>query len=145
MLLGGLWHGARWTFVAWGALHGLYLVGQRLLGRGLPRVPAVLQVLVVFHLTCFAWIFFRSPSFHVAWQYLSGIAHYHGSLLDIDNRWRILKCLLLIAGLLSFEFASFFSKREFTPALRLAFCATCVWIILIFGTFSGLNFIYFQF
>ena len=157
MLLGGLWHGANWTFVAWGALHGLYLVAQRMMG-GRVRLPAVVQVFVVFNLTCFAWIFFRSPSFDVAWQVISGIAHYHGSLLDIDNRWKILKCVVLIGGLLAFEWSGGLlarrndrnGRRAESPPLhrngwRLAFCAACVWVILIFGTFSGLNFIYFQF
>jgi len=175
MLLGGLWHGANWTFVAWGALHGGYLVAQRWIGPWYQRairavrVPALVShaflVLLVFHLTCFAWIFFRSPSFSVAWQVLSGITHVHGSLLDIDNRWRILKCVLLIAALCAIEAATFLPKRrkaviavepgeqvtvsahapQFSTAQRLAFCAACAWVLLLFGTFSGINCIYFQF
>jgi alginate O-acetyltransferase complex protein AlgI len=175
MLLGGLWHGANWTFVAWGALHGGYLVAQRWIGPWYQRViraarvPAFVSkaflVLLVFHLTCFAWIFFRSPSFSVAWQVLSGITHVHGSLVDIDNRWRILKCVLLIAVLCAIEAATFLPKRrkaviavepgeqvtvsahtpQFSAMQRLAFCAACAWVLLLFGTFSGINFIYFQF
>ena len=71
MLLGGLWHGASWTFVLWGGLHGLYLVGQRWLARfelrkRLPLPHFIydgLCIATVFALTCFAWIFFRSQSF----------------------------------------------------------------------------------
>ena len=71
-LVSGLWHGAQWTFVLWGALHGLYLVvglstrssRERLVQSvGLDRVPrlhAFLQGLAVFGLVCFAWIFFRA-------------------------------------------------------------------------------------
>ncbi|MEM1033371.1 MAG: MBOAT family protein [Myxococcota bacterium] len=64
MVLGGLWHGAAWTFVAWGTLHGFGLVVERRFGR-----PAragwrrAIRVLVTFHLVCFAWIWFRAPSF----------------------------------------------------------------------------------
>lgn len=69
MLLGGLWHGASWNFVIWGALHGSYLVLERLL---LNRIPGwqsnifpmrVLRWMLIFHLVCFAWIFFRAPDF----------------------------------------------------------------------------------
>ncbi len=69
MLLGGLWHGAAWTFVMWGALHGSYLVAERAIkARWEPRGhPAELvrvgQWLLTFHLVCFAWIFFRAETF----------------------------------------------------------------------------------
>jgi hypothetical protein len=76
---------------------------------------------------------------------LSGIASMHGSILAIDNRGRIAKCVVMIAVLLGVEAWSFLPKREPTPARRLAFVAACAWIVLIFGTFSGNNFIYFQF
>jgi alginate O-acetyltransferase complex protein AlgI len=66
MLLGGLWHGASWNFVIWGALHGGYLVFERLV---LNRIPGwqsaavsmrLLRWFVTFHMVCFAWIFFRA-------------------------------------------------------------------------------------
>jgi alginate O-acetyltransferase complex protein AlgI len=65
MLLGGLWHGAAWTFVLWGALHGAGLAGERLLA-GRVRAPAVVRWLVVFHLVVLGWILFRSPSLGIA-------------------------------------------------------------------------------
>ena len=68
MLLGGLWHGARWTFVAWGAYHGLILCLYRLLGIRdvVPRAhPArwLFRVVIMFHLTCLGWLFFRADNF----------------------------------------------------------------------------------
>src|SRR5262249_9153894 len=85
MLLGGLWHGASWTFVAWGALHGTYLAVERWLGIG--RSPQQISanplwhwvrrgVLTVwtFHLVVLGWIFFRAPNFTVAFEYIAGIA-----------------------------------------------------------------------
>jgi alginate O-acetyltransferase complex protein AlgI len=66
MLLGGLWHGAAWTFVIWGGLHGAFLVAERRLrGRGPRFDPAVnraLARLLTFHVVCLAWIFFRADS-----------------------------------------------------------------------------------
>jgi D-alanyl-lipoteichoic acid acyltransferase DltB (MBOAT superfamily) len=99
MLLGGLWHGAAWTFVVWGGLHGLGLVVERrrqaridaataagdpadvaegrayLLPPGTaprPLHPA-LGWLVTFHLVCLGWVFFRAPSFGVATSVLGGL------------------------------------------------------------------------
>jgi D-alanyl-lipoteichoic acid acyltransferase DltB (MBOAT superfamily) len=84
MLLGGLWHGASWTFVAWGALHGVGLAATRLYddlrGRG-PRsrlargaLGRALGVLLTFHTVCAAWIFFRAESFDHAALLFSQLA-----------------------------------------------------------------------
>jgi alginate O-acetyltransferase complex protein AlgI len=68
MLLGGLWHGANWTFVAWGGFHGLMLAAERATSRRslYPWLPRSLRVLVTFVLIVFSWVLFRSPSFHEA-------------------------------------------------------------------------------
>ncbi|HMN52475.1 MAG TPA: MBOAT family protein [Xanthobacteraceae bacterium] len=73
MLLGGLWHGASWNFVIWGALHGAMLVLERILhltGKGSEtRLPRWLAWLITFHFVCFTWIFFRSQTFDAALDY----------------------------------------------------------------------------
>lgn len=70
MLLGGLWHGAGWTFVVWGGLHGLYLIGERLIWKNRePRYP-ILRMAIVFLLVNITWVFFRSHDFSDAWQIL---------------------------------------------------------------------------
>jgi alginate O-acetyltransferase complex protein AlgI len=85
MLLGGLWHGAAWTFVMWGALHGAYLVGERVVKerwqpRGYPsQAVAIGQWLLTFHLVCFAWVFFRAETFGAAMEMLGRIAFAGGT------------------------------------------------------------------
>jgi alginate O-acetyltransferase complex protein AlgI len=81
MLLGGLWHGASWTFVFWGFLHGAGLVATRLWQRGRPRkssadhpVYKAICVVATFHYVCLAWIFFRAKTFADAWQILRQLA-----------------------------------------------------------------------
>lgn len=80
MLLGGLWHGAAWTFVVWGGVHGAGLalerrVKQRWKPVGVPiPVVRVLQWLVTFHIVCFAWVFFRAETFGLATEILGRIA-----------------------------------------------------------------------
>lgn len=82
MLIGGLWHGAAWTFVVWGGLHGGALAWER--WRRERRSPADaarpatgrhvwVARIVTFHFVCFAWIFFRSDSFGAAWDMIEGL------------------------------------------------------------------------
>ena len=76
MGLGGLWHGAAWTFVIWGLFHGLLLAGERALGlvpaKGqiMPLPIRAIRILVMFHLACFAWVLFRAPDIESAWTIL---------------------------------------------------------------------------
>ena len=79
MLLGGLWHGAGWTFVAWGGLHGAGLAFERWKAeRGRParapgRAGRIVRRLLVFHVVCLAWIFFRASTFGDAWAMIEGL------------------------------------------------------------------------
>lgn len=76
MLLGGLWHGANWTFIAWGAFHGLMLCLWRALGSANPtrkntsffRMGHILQVILFFNLICFSWLLFRADSMTQVWE-----------------------------------------------------------------------------
>ena len=86
MLLGGLWHGAGWTFVIWGGLHGLYLVvnhaWRAVHGRWPPTLPPalarVLAQLLTFVAVVVAWVFFRADSLAAAQAMLEGMAGIHG-------------------------------------------------------------------
>ena len=85
MLLGGLWHGANWTFLAWGAFHGVLLclwrwlgsfrrkivrehVGQPASGRAMFSWGHMVQVIFFFHLICFSWLLFRADSMTQVWE-----------------------------------------------------------------------------
>jgi len=91
MTLGGLWHGASWTFVAWGALHGLYLVvnhGFRAVSRGWswpqsPRLVPGYRLLTLVAVSV-AWVLFRAPSFACARTVWAGMAGLHGASLPAD-------------------------------------------------------------
>ena len=160
MLIGGLWHGASWTFVAWGGLHGSYLVLERALrpelGRALRalRAPPALvrgvSALLVFHAVCLAWIFFRAQSFGTAAEVIRGIAtRTELSFAQVTNKFLVTKAIVLIAILVAVEALSFrtsaVARLRARPALRFAAAALIVWGIALLGTFSGANFIYFQF
>jgi alginate O-acetyltransferase complex protein AlgI len=120
MLLGGLWHGASWTFVFWGFLHGLGLAVTRAWerARGGPREGSLagrlLGGVLTFHYVCLAWIFFRAPTFGQAMLILRQIASgttFHPNLPPV------------VAGLLAVALASHYVPRAAYERLRGGFAA----------------------
>jgi D-alanyl-lipoteichoic acid acyltransferase DltB (MBOAT superfamily) len=102
MLLAGLWHGAAWTFVAFGGIHGIYLIAERLKPGGrrfdmpwptkaLGWLKQVGMILLTFHLWCVSMVLFRSQSLALAWEYFKGIARF-------ENPWAIGTPVLLAMG-----------------------------------------------
>ena len=86
MVLGGLWHGANWTFVIWGLLHGIGLSLVHLKNRLLSnrfQVPQLVSVVLTFHFVTFAWILFRAPTLHRAGQII--VAPFKGSWPNIGS------------------------------------------------------------
>jgi alginate O-acetyltransferase complex protein AlgI len=71
MLLGGLWHGAAWNFVLWGAIHGVMLILERLLGKRAfyNQLPGFAKIVITFVIVCFTWVFFRAADLPAAVQY----------------------------------------------------------------------------
>ncbi len=85
MILGGLWHGAAWNFVAWGAYHGVGLVAHRLWSESrfdsLHRLRATsgwtgFSWLLTFHFVCFGWVLFRAPSLEGSWEFLRALGRW---------------------------------------------------------------------
>jgi len=99
MLLGGLWHGAKWTFVIWGGLHGGVLALERIWDRirpeGFPRLPRVVGILITFHIVLVGWIFFRAESFDAAIAFLRGI----GTAGVASDVLTPLACVLILFGM----------------------------------------------
>ena len=72
MLLGGLWHGAAWNFIIWGGIHGLFLGMERALGKKsfYRSLPGAIRMMITFGIATLAWVFFRAPDIHSAFDYL---------------------------------------------------------------------------
>jgi D-alanyl-lipoteichoic acid acyltransferase DltB (MBOAT superfamily) len=93
MLLGGLWHGAGWTFVVWGGLHGLYLVVNHLFQALMPQrrragnsgmLGRGASVMLTFICVVVAWVFFRATSFDAAWRVFSALFDPAGWILPLE-------------------------------------------------------------
>jgi D-alanyl-lipoteichoic acid acyltransferase DltB (MBOAT superfamily) len=152
MLIGGLWHGANWTFVVWGGLHGTYLAVERMLGIGRDR-PAgggplawaggLGRGLLTFHLVTLAWIFFRAPSIEAAMTYVGGLLRFD-QLGDVG-----LVPFVAGAAVLALDVPQYWSGRH-TALLRLPWWAQSplyaglVLAVILYGG-SEVPFIYFQF
>lgn len=137
MVLGGLWHGAGWTFVVWGALHGFYLMVNHawrwLVGRlGLRggRAWRVLGWALTFVAVVVAWVFFRANSFDAALSMLGAMAGANGVTVPPDwlnaLHWRIIRLAGEIgvgAGLLTGQFADAWVWRDLAILAAIAFFA----------------------
>ncbi len=82
MVLGGLWHGANWTFVIWGTLHGIYLWINHIWVERQYRMPASAAWALTFILTTAAWVFFRAPTFSRAADFFTSMAGFNGFAFD---------------------------------------------------------------
>ena len=160
-LLSGFWHGANWTFIAWGAYHAilflpLILTGknrkytnQVAEGRFLPTLKEAGQMLLTFFLAVFGWIIFRAESIGMAWEYVCGICD--GSLFTIPIFYEIVYRVVFFLGLM---FCVEWLQREKSHGLELSFIRKG-WLrfiiyyfilFLVLGSFGKeQTFIYFQF
>lgn len=148
MLLGGLWHGASWMFVLWGALHGTYLVierewRQRWRGDAWRCADGLLTILT-FVLVCVAWIPFRAPTPAVAWAFIQGFTR--GGTAG-PEQWMVLACsLLMFAWHWRHRDSSLDGWLDLLPgAARAAVAAACLVGIFLASGGDDRAFIYFQF
>ena len=153
MLLGGLWHGASWTFVVWGGLHGLYLAVERA-AKQLPiasvvaRIPRIVLALLTFLLVCVAWVFFRAHSFERATDILCAMVAI-GDGEPLVRYYCVAKAFGLTAAILAIHW--FMRDRSLPQVIQAmpwwvrscALAAMAVGIVLLSG--DGNAFIYFQF
>ncbi len=173
-LASGLWHGASWTFVAWGCIHGVFLVAAhwksvvlqavsaRLRWVGRWSVPRAVKMAVVFGAVSFAWIFFRAEdldsALYISTHLFSGVDQLFGDRNAILGALRsnlpVRNELIIIAGALSSLFAvEYLQERGMTRPVLLERPVWFRWTlyygvliaVLCFGVFEQSQFIYFQF
>ena len=160
MVLGGLWHGANWTFVIWGAYMGAVQALTRLIrsgqGEGEPAGPAWLQMatsagrmLFTFHLVCVGWVFFRAASLPMAMNVFAQVAH-HGGSLGLGHPYAKLSVLLLaLAAVLHLTPTRWQSRAE-EQFVNIPAPAQAALFLVALGAFTlfsgqGVPFLYFQF
>ena len=161
-LVSGIWHGANWTFIIWGALNGFYLVFavitqntrdkiNRMSGISkLPKLHYFLQVITTFILCCFAWIFFRANNVNDAFTIIKKIFTFKGAVY-YENPSMLIYSFFGIIFLFLVEYKMEYYKGSFSffnnPNWIIRNLSYAILLILIFliGVFDGGEFIYFQF
>ncbi len=167
--LSGLWHGANWTFVIWGALHGFYLLTALLLSKSLkkfrklagfnrrPILAAVVKIAITFILVNFAWIFFRSSNLDeaiyivshlhqgwdtVSWYWLMTGTGFEDSYMKI-SLWLIVILIVYDTIDVRYSMWTVLSKRPWWIRWFVYYAIVCG--IYFYGVFGESEFLYFQF
>ncbi len=145
MVISGLWHGAAWTFVVWGALHALgYSLTRELESTPFykDRIPTFVKRLLTFLFVTFTWIFFRAESFSHAWLIVMRIVDFHW----VDPACPLLALALILAvWIYQFIYESQVRWILQPAPVRVGFVVAMLLYVSVFAAASNQPFIYFQF
>ena len=146
MLLSGLWHGAGWTFILWGALHGVASCVNKAVGKNLKALGKYANILITFIFVTMFWVVFRADSIETAWKVWSGMFTAHTGISQ-PYTWSFVAVICLVIGTVA---AFIYSRKKgtvdkrgnavvdgFYPVLDL----TKIWCLVAFFTFCGLTII----
>lgn len=158
-LISGFWHGANWTFVAWGAVNAIFFLplllsntNRKNLGTvaensSLPSLRELLAMLGTFLLACLAWVFFRAENMTQAFGYIKGI--FTPSLLSIptyrDSQLLVLLILFVLVEWMQRHHQYGLDIAHWSPLKRRSMYAAVFLCIFFFGIYPNNQFIYFQF
>ena len=158
-LLSGFWHGANWTFIAWGFINALYFVPLLVLKRNranidafklsfnLSSVKIVINIVITFIITCFAWIFFRAKTIHDAISYIKRMVtdlHFSPQYFEFERyNYEIIVMILLFIVV---EWNNRYKIEPLSGKYSFLKVFLCISAIIALGIFTDYkNFIYFQF
>lgn len=147
-LLSGLWHGANWTFVAWGAIHGVLVTimpHKPSLGKLNKYATTILLVVTNFILVTFCWIFFRAANIREAVDYIGEILSFRGSGLTAGLSGAELMASVLFIAIMMFRENKWRGHAITKDASFWAYLVLMTVICYFFGVFGENQFIYFQF
>jgi D-alanyl-lipoteichoic acid acyltransferase DltB (MBOAT superfamily) len=157
MLIGGLWHGASWRFVAWGGLHGIALAVERFFKRFIKLPESILirifTVILTFHFVSFCWIFFRAKDFDTAMALIQKIgqtslqAEHWFSVITVYQNVLIVLLAGFIMHFLPDRFVQLLQKGFIrTPAIiKAVIIGLIFWLVYATASSEVQPFIYFQF
>ena len=163
-LLSGLWHGANWTFVVWGAFHAMLFMPLILLGKNrknmdvvasgklFPTIKELVQMFVTFVFVVIGWVIFRSETIGDAMQYFSAMvsSDFIGSVKDITV-FTVLKVFFFIGFMLLVEWYNRGKEHGFDiNVIKRRWVRWCIYLLLVvimvfFKSYDNSQFIYFQF
>lgn len=153
-LVSGIWHGANWTFIFWGILHGVFQVIEKMLGWQKCTTSSKLirfsRILLTFVLVSIAWIFFRQPTIGDAFGVIERILTEHGALFKPSNKdvvFSLLSIGIVVCADLMREFQTkkFYRLVQAPIIVRWCMYYALLLLILLCGVFDSSQFIYVSF
>ena len=153
-LVSGIWHGANWTFIVWGGIHGLVQVIEKALGlnrldsHGILRL---IRILICFIIVTFAWILFRMPTLEDGINVINGIISMEGSSLESCRlSWKIYMSMALMVVIIKDILDEFYKTDNMLLSFSPVVLRWCVYVILLamillFGVLNSATFIYANF
>ena len=156
MLLGGLWHGAAWTFVVWGGLHGLYLCVERMLKARFGEVALwqtlggrLTLALITYFLVNITWVFFRAQDFATAWRMIRSMLLLDRSGAPVLSSYFLITAGATVAAMLLVHWRmrhqTLHEEVQRWPALTVGLAWGAMLWLIITAQGGGNAFIYFQF
>jgi D-alanyl-lipoteichoic acid acyltransferase DltB (MBOAT superfamily) len=153
-LVSGIWHGANWTFIVWGCIHGVMQIIEKALGwqrfEGNNPIVRAVRIMITFLLVNIAWLFFRMPNISEAWEMILRMFTDFGvpNLSDLGGSIKLVLVIgLMILTLKDLKDEFFCTKMRFLDLkpIRWAIYVGLICMVLLFGNLDGGQFIYVSF
>lgn len=152
-LVSGIWHGANWTFVLWGVIHGVFQIIEKALGlqknQSKNVIVAGLRIIMTFFIVNLAWIFFRSPSIDVAVDFIGRIFTFAAGSNETGGITNMLIIFAMLFMTAIFDIRAEWFNGKLTilqkPAVRMAIYVFIFAVIISLGCLDGGQFIYVSF
>ncbi|KAA3645142.1 MAG: MBOAT family protein [Bacteroidetes bacterium] len=151
-VVSGFWHGANWTFIVWGVLHGIYIVIETMINnpktfKRSNKLTQAAKISFTFILVCFAWIFFRANNIEEAFEIIKRILSFKGSIY-LGGQSNLIYSVITLTILILVEFKQELTKKgtiHRSPYFTFFKYLVIVIVIMLLGVFDEGQFIYFQF
>lgn len=152
-ILGGLWHGASWTFIVWGFFHALVLIVYQVAGKYHSRkiqIPSVVQIIIFFHVTCFGWMIFRAESMshllEMAYAFLHPWENFVlGDLVNAVKDIAFYTWIFIGVQIFQWHKNDLLAVYKMHYFVKAIFYFVCLMLFVLYGVTDAQEFIYFQF
>lgn len=152
-LVSGIWHGANWTFIVWGGIHGVFQIIEKVLGLNKKESKGILRVLRIistFAIVTVAWVIFRSPSIGDAFGLIGRYISNSGRFIADGAVSELFYCIIALSPLLVYETLTEFNIKTYMRIMNVTFIRWIIYLLLftmiiLVGVHDGSSFIYVSF
>lgn len=152
-LVSGIWHGANWTFIVWGVIHGVFQIVEKALGwnkTDSKGIVKAVRIVFTFIIVTVAWVIFRSPTINDAFDFIGRYVTSDGRFIADSAGTQLLYCIMAILPLAAYEYLreykmAFYDRMRNYTIIRWVVYLTIFCMIIAVGVHDGSSFIYISF